>query len=56
MVSNNNLCYLQVEKLNYVTALDRNQITGLKLFNLSLFENINLKEDIQTQLTDFHTI
>lgn len=53
MVSDNNLNYLQGEHFHYVTALDRNQISGINLFNLSLFEDIDLEIDIPPQLTDF---
>ena len=53
MVSDDNLNYLQGEDFHYVTALDRNQIAGLNLFDLSLFENVDLARDIQPQLVGF---
>jgi len=55
MVSEDNLYYLEDKEFQYVTALDRNQIEGLDLFDLSLFKDIDLnKDDLTKQLPGFN--
>ena len=55
MVSQDNLYYLEDKEFQYVTALDRNQIEGLDLFDLSLFKDIDLsKENLANQLPGFN--
>ena len=55
MVSEDNLYYLEDKEFQYVTALDRDQIDGLDLFDLSLFKDIDLtKDDLTDQLPGFN--
>jgi len=55
MVSQDNLYYLEDKEFQYVTALDRDQIEGLDLFDLSLFNDIDLnKDDLGDQLPGFN--
>jgi hypothetical protein len=41
MVSDNNLKHLEGEKYKYITALDKNQITGIDNVNIERFDLLN---------------
>jgi len=53
MVSDDNLDFLRDEKMHFITALDRDQIKPLGLFDLSLFRKFDADKDIAEQLPGF---
>lgn len=53
MVSEDNLLELQKLKMHFVTAINRNQINGLNLFDLSYFNNLKMNEPIEKQLPGY---
>ena len=56
MVSNNHLNFLRDKNLDFITALDRDQIKTLNLFYLSIFTDIYPDQDIKKQLTEYKKI
>lgn len=53
MVSVDNLNLLRNKEMHFITALDRDQIKPLGLFDLSLFREFDPKKNIAEQLPGF---
>ena len=53
MVSQDNLDFLDEKELDFVTALDKDQIKTLELFDFSLFKEFDPDQEIENQLTGF---
>lgn len=53
MVSNDNLNFLRDKNMHFITALDRDQIKTLGLFDLSIFMEFDFSKNIAEQLPGF---
>ncbi|MDI3548098.1 MAG: hypothetical protein PWR10_1750 [Halanaerobiales bacterium] len=53
MVSDDNLYFLRDKNMHFITALDRDQIKPLGLFDLSIFTEFDLSKNIEEQLPGF---